>query len=146
MKNATKMLLKIAVPALAAGVFLRYVSSDDEESRLVKTVVSATVTFAFGVVGGLVLLTGPIGALMLAGAAAAAVVFLGIGKGSFDRPAKDGIEVTREGASAASQRADELRERAEAARQSADVTVESETTVPPESQAPGVSEPIEADD
>lgn len=155
MNDNIKKMLTVALAALSAGVFLRFVSDDDEESRIVKTVVSATISFGFAAIGGLALLASPLGALALAGAAAFSVVVLALGKGSFDTVARTGFESATTGAQAARQRAEELKAEAKqnAKEQAAEQTGtepavvrvdEGAETPPPEE--PGVSEPVSPSD
>jgi hypothetical protein len=149
MKATTKMVAKVLITALSAGLFLRFVTDDDSESYITKTVTRYTVMFAIAGVGGLALLASPVGIFVLAGAAALAVLALGAGNGAFDGPARDGYDSARSSASRAVERADELRGQAAQAASDAAEAVEVEqrdTTVPASQQAPGVSEPVEADD
>lgn len=152
MNDNIKKMLTVALAALSAGVFLRFVSDDGEESRVVKTVVSATISFAFAAIGGLALLASPLGALALAGAAAFSVVVLALGKGSFDNVARTAADSATTGARSARQRAEELKAEAKqnAKEQAAEQTGTEPAIVQVDDQSPpdepGVTEPVNPTD
>jgi hypothetical protein len=146
MNTLTKMVAKVLIAALSAGLFLRFVTDDDPSESFITSIVTRyTVMFAVAGVGGLALLASPVGIFALAGAAALAVLALGAGNGAFDGPARDGYDSARSRAERAVERADELRGQAAQAADAVDVDQQG-TTVPASQQAPGVSEPVEADD